>query len=290
MSIIHVKKKRAPYAQIANALLEDPRLSWKAKGILSYLLSKSSDWDVRTADLVNRSTNGIEAIYSALKELRALGYASLEVVRKDGKIHSKDWVVREHPLDLGFPDQGNQDQGFAGHSNTKLSKTKKTSIAGAMGDFGLNGNTKNGCPYSAKLVEKFSEFTIRNRLHLGKRGSTKDGWEKATLKTWEKVTRELLDQLNDDDAHYEVKLVMKWYFLHWKDEFVPKAHTMRAFCEKFSDLKAKMEKGQMPTPERGQPGLVKFVQIYIHKDGRRQKVTRFVTPSEAEVMPKEFRL
>jgi hypothetical protein len=40
MSIIRCQKKRHPYAQIDKTPLLDTRLSWKARGILAYLLTK----------------------------------------------------------------------------------------------------------------------------------------------------------------------------------------------------------------------------------------------------------
>jgi hypothetical protein len=58
----------------------DAALSWKAKGILGYIIGKPEGWKVRVADLVTRShgLDGDTAVRSALKELRAAGYAVLE--------------------------------------------------------------------------------------------------------------------------------------------------------------------------------------------------------------------
>lgn len=40
MSIVRINKRDNPYVQIDHRVLEDTRLSWKAKGLLAYLLSK----------------------------------------------------------------------------------------------------------------------------------------------------------------------------------------------------------------------------------------------------------
>ena len=54
--------------------LEDERLSFTAKGILTYLLSKPDDCQVTVADLANHSGDGENTIYSGLNELKDYGY------------------------------------------------------------------------------------------------------------------------------------------------------------------------------------------------------------------------
>jgi hypothetical protein len=61
-------------------------LSWKAKGVLGYIVGKPEGWKVRVADLVSRShgNDGETSIRSALIELRMAGYAVLEYVTGPG--------------------------------------------------------------------------------------------------------------------------------------------------------------------------------------------------------------
>lgn len=60
--------------QIPPAILTDSRLSWKAVGILCYLIGKPDGWIPRINDLINRHTDGEKAVQSGLKELEAAGY------------------------------------------------------------------------------------------------------------------------------------------------------------------------------------------------------------------------
>lgn len=58
--------------------LRDKRLSFKARGILYYLLSKPDNWKGQLYDIVNQSEqDGIKAVRSAMKELVKFGYAEL---------------------------------------------------------------------------------------------------------------------------------------------------------------------------------------------------------------------
>ena len=71
---IYRNQQNTGLCQIPNALFEDPELSWKAKGILGYLLSRPHDWRVREADIIKRATGGREAVRNGIKELIDAGY------------------------------------------------------------------------------------------------------------------------------------------------------------------------------------------------------------------------
>jgi len=77
----------------------DKRLSYKARGVLFYLLSKPDGWKGRVFDLVNNSDrDGINTIKSALRELVDCGYARLKTERtKEGKLLGKYYEISEFP-------------------------------------------------------------------------------------------------------------------------------------------------------------------------------------------------
>jgi hypothetical protein len=102
--IIHVKKRDNPYAQIDKRALNDDRLSYKARGLLAYLLSKPPDWQVWVRDLINRSQkDGETAVRSALKELKEWGYMQEHQSRmEDGTFGPVEYWIYEEPLG-GFP-------------------------------------------------------------------------------------------------------------------------------------------------------------------------------------------
>lgn len=101
MSIIRIQKRDNPFVQIDKRPLEESRLSWRAKGILAYLLSKPDGWEVRSEDVLNHGTEGRDAVRAAFQELKAFGYAELVTHsdEKSGKMTGKSWVIRESPSD-----------------------------------------------------------------------------------------------------------------------------------------------------------------------------------------------
>ena len=96
--IIRVQKRKDPYARIDKVPINDKRLTWKARGVLLYLLSKPDDWRVIIADLINQSPQGESAVRAALHELKEAGYIQREVTRENGKITGSLYTVREKPI------------------------------------------------------------------------------------------------------------------------------------------------------------------------------------------------
>lgn len=99
MIIRTVKNNHNPFVMIDKRMLSDNRLSFKAKGILTYLLSKPDDWQVMMLDLCANSKEGPTSIRAGLQELKAAGYARLVSPRGEGgKMQGKYWEVFERPL------------------------------------------------------------------------------------------------------------------------------------------------------------------------------------------------
>lgn len=90
MSIIRIKKQRE-YVSIANAILQNKTLTWEARGIMAYLLSKPDGWECRNYDLVNQGPAGEHTIKRILKELREAGYIHrFKISKGRGKIQ---WIT-----------------------------------------------------------------------------------------------------------------------------------------------------------------------------------------------------
>ena len=91
-------KESDPYTRISNATLQDTRLSFKARGLLAYILSLPDDWSINVTHLETQSPQGKEAIYSALKELSELGYMRKEILRNEaGQIDGHRWIAFNNP-------------------------------------------------------------------------------------------------------------------------------------------------------------------------------------------------
>jgi hypothetical protein len=127
MSTIRVSK-RERFTIIDRRLANDDSLSFKARGVLLWLLSKPDDWRCTADDISNAGTEGRDAVRSALKELRSAGYlVQTKVQDRETGRWSTETVVMEEPNCLttsgretpgrtedGIPGVGNPDVGFPG--------------------------------------------------------------------------------------------------------------------------------------------------------------------------------
>ena len=73
MSVIRVNKTK-DYTVMSNYHFRDKRLSLKAKGLLSEMLSLPNNWDYTVMGLVSLNKESKSAIQSTLKELEDCGY------------------------------------------------------------------------------------------------------------------------------------------------------------------------------------------------------------------------
>ncbi|MGW2222845.1 hypothetical protein ACWCSD_48295, partial [Nonomuraea sp. NPDC001684] len=73
------------YVQVPNDVAFNSDLSFRARGVLVYLLAKPEDWDVRSEAIARDGKEGREAIRTALRELAAAGHYRLVRVLKGGK-------------------------------------------------------------------------------------------------------------------------------------------------------------------------------------------------------------
>ncbi|EEY34535.1 hypothetical protein HMPREF0554_0253, partial [Pseudoleptotrichia goodfellowii F0264] len=71
-----IMKKNDNFTIIANNLILDNSISWKAKSILIYMLSRPKGWSYNAAEISKHSKDGINAVYSGLKELVKAKYVS----------------------------------------------------------------------------------------------------------------------------------------------------------------------------------------------------------------------
>ena len=85
------------YTTLNTKVAKDDRLSYKARGIMFYLLSQSDNWKGHVFNIVeNSKKDGATAVRSALKELVALGYAKLQrTISKDGQFTGSYYEISD---------------------------------------------------------------------------------------------------------------------------------------------------------------------------------------------------
>lgn len=82
--VIFIKnEKKANYTVIHNGYVKNPRLSWDAKGVFTYILSLPSDETINLEEISGHSTDGMTILRSAIKELEKEGYIKISKERNE---------------------------------------------------------------------------------------------------------------------------------------------------------------------------------------------------------------
>lgn len=100
-----VKRQRSDnFAIIPNAVAEDTRISFDARGVLCYLLAKPNNWKVSVDDIRNSGSIGRDKAYSILNQLIDNGYIC-RVMKRDhaGKVIETEYTVFDEPIIVDHP-------------------------------------------------------------------------------------------------------------------------------------------------------------------------------------------
>ena len=96
MAVIRAEKKDN-YTVVSNSMIRDERLSLKAKGLMTFILSLPDDWDYNLEGLAHMNKDGIYAVREAVKELESYGYIIRKRVRKEGRLGGAEYTIVEEP-------------------------------------------------------------------------------------------------------------------------------------------------------------------------------------------------
>ena len=183
MPVIRIDKTR-DYTVMSNHHFRNRKLSLKAKGVMSLMLSLPDDWDYTVAGLATLSKDGLDSVRSALKELEREGYLKMERERDaKGKLGRASYVLSEIPVVekpilknprlenpiLGKPAQLNTYPSSTNTSSTKESITEADASEDAQKPKKPKSKKKEADPFdvpSPKLREALKGFAdSRKALH-----------------------------------------------------------------------------------------------------------------------------
>jgi hypothetical protein len=259
--------------------VEDPRLSWKAVGLLAYIISKPDGWVVHEKDLINRHTDGRDAVRSGLKELRECGYMEKVAVRDEtGKIirweaHiyecpkatelSEKWNEGDDIIDenhnTGFPPSGEptfwETRPYSNNDSLEKKEKKKEGPPPAKIPLETSGGlfageTKPQTPGSSHPRAR----ALAGALYDGLAAKRKI-MRPPNLNLWERCFSKFLKETGTPPD--EVQALVNWYVQHAGEPYIVRAYSAESFCERYVDLvdnhsnwksdqQKKRERGELP--------------------------------------------
>lgn len=126
MSVFRIHKNKN-YTVMSNYHLQDKNLSFKAKGLLSYMLSLPDDWNYNINGLVANSKEGIKAIKNILKELQEYKYLTITKKKNNKGQFEYEYEIYEKPeYPFVAMDNVEVEKDILQNTNNKILNKKKT--------------------------------------------------------------------------------------------------------------------------------------------------------------------
>lgn len=273
-----IKNPENPFVMMDKRALALPSLSYKAKGILAYLLSRPDNWIINIADVVNHSPDGDYAVRSGIKELIRAGYVRRKVERNE-KQQIIRWVmeVYEQPipadeqdensepepdrgnLHLGYPDVENRDI-----NNKELTKKEKNMGADAPARAAAPEPSK---PDTGTYPERIAAFPadcqpgaklISEIFNLRPPKKPRPGQKRGDFGLWIKGIQELNSIAAEYNTPLETAIHLTWK--RWQNSPFTVAHPGALAKTMISILAAQA------TPQRDYPVPIKSTLENVIKD------------------------
>ncbi|BCU51793.1 hypothetical protein JCM2421_05650 [Staphylococcus auricularis] len=190
MTIFRIHKESGNFVTVNKDFINDSNLSWKAKGILLYLLSKPDDWQIYETELVKHSIDGLSGVKSGIKELEETGYIQRNRKRDSkGRLKEYEYAVYERPNHIRFSNVGKTYIGKTNVGKTYIGKSHTTNNYNTNNYDTNNDNTNNDSrvdhgaykeiiEYLNKETDKHFNFKAKANQELIK-ARFNEGYEKA---------------------------------------------------------------------------------------------------------------
>lgn len=225
MAVFRVNKNKN-YTVMSNYHLKDANMSFKAKGLLSMMLSLPDDWDYSIKGIVSISKENKTSIQSALKELEEYKY--LKRTKKQNEkgqfeyiydIYEKPWtenpcmdnLVTDNPCTENMPQLNTNIQ------TTKKQNTKKSNTNNKR-EYGEFKNVLLTDDEYKKLEEKNALSQIENlssyMASIGKK--YKDHY--ATILNWERRDKNKQENKKEHKSFQQLEYERQMKLL-WGDDY-----------------------------------------------------------------------
>ena len=127
MAVFRVYKESGNFVTVHKSFIHDDNLSWKAKGILLYLLSRPDDWRIYETELNKHSSDGRDSLRTGIKELEETGYIHRTRKRNEkGQLREYEYQVFEQTNQIGKSNVGKSNVGKSNTTNNNNTNNNNT--------------------------------------------------------------------------------------------------------------------------------------------------------------------
>lgn len=217
--------KNGNFTIMSNFHFKEKKMSLKAKGLLSLMLSLPDDWNYSVSGLVTLSKDGKDSVMSALAELEKFGYLTrVRVTNSKGQFSGIEYNIYEEPQKeipiAEKPTSANEDAEIPTAENRPQSNTNPS--MNLYNELYNVVNTKD-----EELLELYKEY-IKMR----------DSIEAPLTKTGLQKLVERCERLSKNNLKIQKILLENAIINNWKNVYLPnEAEVNAARQETVDDLK-----------------------------------------------------
>lgn len=225
MSVVRVHKN-ANFTVMSNYHFKEKKMSLKAKGLLSLMLSLPDDWDYSIAGLTTLSRDGRDGVMSALGELEKFGYLERERVTNDkGQFAGVEYNIYESPQEKPVSEKPNQENSTLEKPNSeKATQLNTNSINNLLDKVFIELSTKEK---DVELIALYREYIkMRNEI---KSPLTELGLEKLIDRA---------KKLSKGNIRVEKVLLENAIINNWKNVYPPRESELERMT---SDMRDEMK-------------------------------------------------
>ncbi|MEB7824954.1 conserved phage C-terminal domain-containing protein [Staphylococcus chromogenes] len=107
MATFRVIKESGNFVTVHKDFIHDSNITFKAKGILLYLLSRPDDWQIYESEIIKHTKDGKDSLKTGIKELEVAGYIERKRIRNDqGQLKEYEYTVYEQSNQSGLSNVG----------------------------------------------------------------------------------------------------------------------------------------------------------------------------------------
>ena len=160
--------KNSNYTVINNTCIKDTRLSLKAKGLFTMVMSLPETWDFTVQGFAKLSLDKTTAIYSAINELIEFGYCKRHYLYENGKRCGVEYIFNETPENLNLENLNLENQI---QLNTNSNKVKKENISASLV---LENEEERILRRTTEVIDYITNNRLRISDYMSKLSSYKD--------------------------------------------------------------------------------------------------------------------
>lgn len=221
MSIVRVHKTNN-FTVMSNTHFKEKKMSLKAKGLLSLMLSLPDDWNYSISGLVTLSKDGKDSVMSALAELEKFGYLQRQRVTNDkGQFAGVEYNIYEQPQqEIPIAEKQNEEKQKAEKSNTEKPAQLNTNSINHLENKLYNLLSTN----DTQLLALYTDY-IRVRDNM-QAPLTETGLEKLV---------ERCKRLAKNNVKVEKILLETAIINNWKNVYTPRESELQAVTQEITD-------------------------------------------------------